>query len=99
MRGQRVKGTLVNGLRNLRQGEDSVRKARAKVRVKENLTANLLQEEVETTAEIAAETGNVAVTAAIFATTADAEDSTVTPLASSRYWSQSGLKHYQISVC
>ena len=67
--------------------------------MKENLTANLFQEEVGTTAEIAAETGKLAVTDVNIATTADAEDSTVTPLASSVYWSQSGSKHYQISVC
>ena len=95
IRGQQGKGTLVNGLRNLRQSE----KARAKVKVRENLTANLFQEEVGTTAEIAAETGKLAVTDVNIATTADAEDSTVTPLASSLYWSQSGSKHYQISVC
>ena len=95
MQGQRVKGTLVNGLRNWRQSE----KARAKVNVKENLTANLFKEEVGTTAEIAAETGRLAATDVNIATTADAEDSTVTPLASSLYWSQSGSKHYQISVC
>ena len=95
MQGQRVKGTLVNGLRNWRQSE----KARAKVKVKENLTANFFKEEVGTTAEIAAETGRLAVTDVNIATTADAEDSTVTPLASSLYWSQSGSKHYQISVC
>ena len=57
-----------------------------------------MKEEVTAT-EIEAETEKVAVTGDLFETTADAEDSTVTFLASSQYWNQSASGFDLTSVC